>query len=222
MLRAVFLGATASSPIADLKDWVRCATIFGAVTDASGAAVPGAQVTATNIDTNVVVTVTTASGGDYTIPNLPAGQYNATFGKEGFASAGRNGITLNAAASVRADATLTVGSTKQTIEVNATAVQLQATDAKTSSTVTNQMVDELPLVVSGALRSPFDLANITPESKNLGGDNGFILGGGQAASYATTLDGVSTNTSRALSMSWVSSSQMPPVIPLNCALGSRT
>jgi hypothetical protein len=60
-------------------------------------------------------------------------------------------------------------------------------------------------VVSGALRSPFDLASITPESKNLGGDNGFILGGGQAASYGTTLDGVSTNTSRALSMSWVSS-----------------
>ena len=180
-------------------------TISGTVTDPSGAGVPQARVTVTNIDTNVVVTVTTASGGDFTIPNLPAGQYNATFGKEGFASAGRNGITLNAAASVRADATLTVGSTKQTIEVNATAVQLQATDAKTSSTVTNQMVDELPLVVSGALRSPFDLANITPESKNLGGDNGFILGGGQAASYGTTLDGVSTNTSRALSMSWVSS-----------------
>ena len=55
------------------------------------------------------------------------------------------------------------------------------------------------------MRSPFDLANITPESKNIGGDNGFILGGGQAASYGTTLDGVSTNTSRALSMSWVSS-----------------
>ena len=87
----------------------------------------------------------------------------------------------------------------------ATAAQLQASDAKTSATVTNQMVDQLPLVVAGAVRSPFDLANITPESKNLGGDNGFILGGGQAASYGTTLDGVSTNTSRALSMSWVSS-----------------
>ena len=60
-------------------------------------------------------------------------------------------------------------------------------------------------MVGGALRSPFDLAAITPESKNIGGDNGFILGGGQAASYGTTLDGVSTNTSRALSMSWVSS-----------------
>ena len=65
------------------------------------------------------------------------------------------------------------------------------------------MVDELPLVVSGAMRSPFDLANMTPEAKNLGGDNGFMLGGGQAASYGTNLDGVSANTTRALSQSWV-------------------
>src|ERR1017187_4600421 len=164
-------------------------TISGEVTDPSGAGVPQAKVSVSNIDTNAVVSTLTTSGGEYTIPNLPAGQYNASFSKAGFASAGLNGITLNAAASVRADATLTVGSTKQTIEVTATAAQLQATDAKTSATVTNQMVDELPLVVSGALRSPFDLASITPESKNLGGDNGFILGGGQAASYGTTLDG---------------------------------
>ncbi|MES1256851.1 MAG: TonB-dependent receptor, partial [Acidobacteriota bacterium] len=50
-----------------------------------------------------------------------------------------------------------------------------------------------------------DLAALIPDAKNLGGDNGFSLGGGQAASYGTSLDGVSTNTSRALSKSWVSS-----------------
>ncbi len=70
------------------------------------------------------------------------------------------------------------------------------------------MVDKLPLVVSGTLRSPFDLAALTPESKNLGGDNGFMLGG-QAASYGTNLDGVSANTMRALSKSWVSTDSPP-------------
>ncbi len=180
-------------------------TIAGTVTDSTGAAVPLATVTVTNVATNIVVATVSNDAGDYTLPNLPAGRYNAIFGKEGFSSVAHNGITLNAAATARADASLAVGSTKQTIEVTATAAQLQASDSKASATVTNQMVDQLPLVVSGALRSPFDLANITPESKNLGGDNGFVLGGGQAASYGTTLDGVSTNTSRALSMSWVSS-----------------
>jgi Carboxypeptidase regulatory-like domain len=180
-------------------------TIAGTVTDSSGAAVPQAKVTVTDMATNTVVSTVTTAAGDYTLPNLPTGLYNARFEKEGFASVGRNGIKIDASATVRADATLTVGSTKQTIEVMATAAQLQASDSKTSATVTNQLVDQLPLVVAGALRSPFDLASITPESKNLGGDNGFVLGGGQAASYGTTLDGVSTNTARALSMSWVSS-----------------
>ncbi|MBV9676415.1 MAG: hypothetical protein JO185_08775, partial [Acidobacteriaceae bacterium] len=46
---------------------------------------------------------------------------------------------------------------------------------------------------------------MTPEAKNIGGDNGFALGGGQAASYQATLDGVSIDTSRALSKSWVAS-----------------
>src|SRR4029450_4372460 len=69
--------------------------------------------------------------------------------------------------------------------------------------MTTKVVDELPLVVGGAMRSPFNLAALTPEAKNLGGDNGFILGGGQAAAYGTTLDGVNANTTRALSQSWV-------------------
>jgi len=64
------------------------------------------------------------------------------------------------------------------------------------------MVDQLPLVVAGALRSPFDLANITPNPRTWAATT-LYPGGGQAASYGTTLDGVSTNTSRALSMSWV-------------------
>ena len=46
------------------------------------------------------------------------------------------------------------------------------------------------LVVGGTVRTPFDLAALTPDAKNLGGDNGFMLGGGQAASYGTSLDGV--------------------------------
>src|SRR5260370_666169 len=58
-------------------------------------------------------------------------------------------------------------------------------------------------------RGQVDLAALTAESKNRGGDNGFMLGGGEAASYGTTLDGVSTNTTRALQISWVASTAPP-------------
>lgn len=178
-------------------------TILGTVKDSTGAVIPQAKVTVTNTATNVSQTLTTGDTGDYAVPSLQVGTYNVRVEKEGFKIAQISGVVLNAASTVRADANLEIGSTGTQIEVQAAAIQLSTESAKSSTAVTNKMVDELPLVVGGTLRSPFDLATTTPEAKPLGGDNGFILGGGQAASYGTNLDGVSANTTRALSMSWV-------------------
>ncbi len=179
-------------------------TISGAVRDASGAAIVGARVVVTSVATNTTTTLSSNDSGEFTAPNLSVGQYNVRVEKEGFRPSQINNITLNAASEVRADVSLEVGAaTAQTVLVEATAAQLHTEDSKSSTTIQNKLVDELPLVVGGALRSPFDLATLTPEAKNIGGDNGFALGGGQAASYGVTLDGVSAATSRALSVSWV-------------------
>jgi len=112
---------------------------------------------------------------------MAVGQYDIRIEKTGFRTAELRGVTVNAATSVRADASLEVGSAATTVEVQAAGVQLHTEDAKSSTTISNKLVNDLPLVVGGAVRSPFDLASLTPESKNLGGDNGFMLGGGQAA-----------------------------------------
>ena len=178
-------------------------TIQGSVKDSSGAVVVGARVTVTNADTNSAVNFTSGETGDFAIPSLQAGMYTVRVEKEGFRPSVISRLALNAGTNVRADVTLEVGSTTTAVEVEASALQLSTESAKSTAAVTNKMVDELPLVVSGAMRSPFDLANTTPEAKNLGGDNGFILGGGQGASYGTNLDGVSANTTRALQQSWV-------------------
>jgi hypothetical protein len=180
-------------------------TIAGSVRDPSGSVIPAANVTVTNIATNTSTALTTNEAGEYTAASLPAGVYNVRIEKSGFRPAVMSGLTVNAASTIRADATLEIGATQQAVEVTAAAATLHTEDAKSSVTITNKLVDELPLVVGGTLRSPFDLAALTPEAKNLGGDNGFMLGGGQAAGYGTTLDGISTNTSRALQVSWVSS-----------------
>ena len=180
-------------------------TITGAVRDSSGASIAGAKVTIKESSTNSITTLMTNEAGEFTVPSLAAGVYSIRVEKGGFRPALTSGLTLSAASTARADATLEIGTSKQAIEVTASALQLKTEDAKTSVTVQNKLINDLPLVVGGAVRSPFDLAALTPEAKNLGGDNGFILGGGQAASYGTTLDGVSANTSRALSMSWVAS-----------------
>ncbi|HEY3741345.1 MAG TPA: carboxypeptidase-like regulatory domain-containing protein [Bryobacteraceae bacterium] len=180
-------------------------TISGTVTDASGAVIPGAKVQVTATATNTVVTVTTNASGDYTVPSVPVGSVNVRAEKEGFRPAVVTGLVIDASANVRADLTLEVGTSSQAVEVQATAAQLQAEDSKSSTTIVNKLVDGLPLVVGGAVRSPFDLAALTPEAKNTGGDAGFSIGGGQAASYGATLDGVTVTTSRALQKSWVSS-----------------
>jgi hypothetical protein len=180
-------------------------TITGTIVDTSGAVVPGARVTVTNTLTNVSSATVSTESGTYTAASLPVGEYRVRVEKAGFSSAVLSGISLNAASTMRVDATLEVGTALQTVEVSASAQLLSTESAKTSVTVTNKLVDELPLVVGGTLRSPFDLASLTPEAKNIGGDDGFILGGGQAAGYGATLDGVSANTTRALQLSWVSS-----------------
>jgi hypothetical protein len=180
-------------------------TITGAVTDASGAVVPSADVIITNRATNIAIHATTNNDGEFTVPNLPPGTYNVRVEKQGFRAAQENGLTLDAAQSVRADATLQVGSSNQQVEVQASAVSLQTEDAKQSTTLQNNLVNDLPLLVNGTVRTPFDLASLTPDAKNVGGDTGFSIGGGQAAAYGTTLDGVSANTSRALQKSWIAS-----------------
>ncbi len=178
-------------------------TIQGSIRDSSGAVIVDAKIALTNPDTNVSVNTKSNGAGDYAVPSLPPGNYSLRVEKEGFRAAVVAGISLNASATVRADATLEVGSTGQTVEVTADALQLHTEDAKSGVTITGDMVDKVAVVVSGNIRSPFDLAQLAPEAKQLGGDNGFILGGGQAASYGTNLDGVSANTTRALSQSWV-------------------
>jgi hypothetical protein len=180
-------------------------TITGAVRDASGSVIPGATVTITNDATSVKIDTTTNATGEFAVPSLQPGVYTIRVEKTGFRPSEEKGLSLDAATTVRADATLQIGTSKEAIEVQATAVQLQTEDSKNSVTLQNKLVDDLPLVVNGTVRTPFDLASLAPDAKNLGGDNGFSVGGGQVAAYGTSLDGVSTNTSRALSKSWVAS-----------------
>ena len=180
-------------------------TITGNIEDSTGGVIAGARVTVTNTATNHATTLVTGDSGDFSAVSLPVGTYTVRVEKDGFRPSVVSGITVNAGMDVRTDVKLEVGTTTTAVEVRASALQLATENAKTTVAVTNKMVDELPLVVGGAMRSPFDLASLTPEAKNLGGDNGFMLGGGQAASYGTNLDGVSANTARALTMSWVAS-----------------
>ncbi|MBV6433449.1 MAG: hypothetical protein IANPNBLG_03627 [Bryobacteraceae bacterium] len=169
--------------------------ITGAVTDATRASIAGATVVVTSISTNQTTTVVTTATGAYNVPNLVPGQYRLEAAAPGFKRLRRDGLTLAAASTLRVDLTLEVGGVTETVEVNASVAQVQTENAKVSTAVQNKLVDELPLVVGGALRSPFDLVRITSEARSSGGR--IALGGGQTKAWDATLDGVSVTTNRA-------------------------
>lgn len=178
--------------------------VTGQVIDAAGGVVPDASVTATNIGTNAVSRTTTTGDGVYTIPALPAGNYRVRVEKSGFKVAERLEVVVPAGQTVGVDATLEPGQLTEVVEITGETAQLQTESAKLSSQVSNKLVEELPLVVAGQLRSPFDLALTTPQAQQFGDGYGadFSLGGGQAGSWGITLDSVSSGTGRFGSVQW--------------------
>lgn len=176
------------------------AAITGAVTDIHGASMPGVQVTAKRLDTNALYTTATPESGEFNLPSLPVGRYRVIFERAGFKSSAHENVVLEAGASARIDVRLEVGAVQQTVEVSASAAQLQSDDAKVRNTISDTLIEGLPTVVSGNMRSPFDLAGITAGVN--GGDQDFRVGGGQTAAFGVLLDGASANTNRAGSTLW--------------------
>ena len=85
-------------------------TITGRVSDPSGAVVPGAEVTAKNVETGVISRTTSNDLGLYTVLNLPIGTYSVEFRAQGFKSFTQEHVTISIAQVVRIDANLTLGS----------------------------------------------------------------------------------------------------------------
>src|ERR1041384_5781142 len=89
--------------------------ITGTVKDASGAVVPGAQVTAIHLATNTSYKTSTTASGDFTVPSLPVGDYQVRVENTGFKTHLANDIVVAAGATVRVDLTLELGATQQTV-----------------------------------------------------------------------------------------------------------
>ena len=120
--------------------------ILGTVTDPSGAAVPGATVRLTNTDTGLARTTKTDTVGGYEFLAVPVGQhYRVDVGARGFESVSQSQITLLVNQRFRADFALVVGSTTQTIEINANAVQVETTSTQLGDVIDDKKMTGLPL-----------------------------------------------------------------------------
>jgi hypothetical protein len=169
--------------------------ITGVVSDSSGAAIPGAEVVITFRATNSVVRSKTSAAGEYNSPGLNPGEYTVEVSAAGFRRFSQQNVILAAASSLRIDAQLQVGAVSDSVEVVATSAQVQMENAKATTSVNSILVDSLPLVVGGGMRTPLGLVSVAAEARGSGGS--LRLGGGQGGAWNATLDGISVGTNRA-------------------------
>ena len=121
-------------------------SIFGTVTDKTGAAVPGATVTVTDESKGTVVTATSNGAGDYSVPHLIPDVYDLKVTGKGFKTFEVKGISVEADAAPKIDPTLDIGGAETTVEVNAdTQPELKTDRADVSTVFDQQQVSSLPI-----------------------------------------------------------------------------
>jgi len=149
-------------------------TITGTVADASGAIVPGANVSITNTETGFRSETVSTSTGNYTLPALPVGTYKLTVEHPGFSKADLSNVIVQVAVTTRVDVTLQIGTATQSVEVSAESTLLKTESAEQSTTVTAQQINNLPInfgIGAGAIRNPLSFTNLTPGASINGWNN---------------------------------------------------
>ena len=120
-------------------------TIAGVVNDESGAVVPGAQVSVTNVDTGIGRSVTTDDAGRYRVPSLIPGRYEVQAQLTGFETAVRSGIELTVGQEAVINMVLRVGQVTQKTIVTAEAPIVETTSSTLSGLVDDKTIRDLPL-----------------------------------------------------------------------------
>ena len=172
-------------------------SIVGTVTDSSGAIVPGATVTATQIETNETRSDVTNDSGSYTLSTVPAGTYTVSISKATFETFQATNTTVLINTTVRVDAKLTVGAQSQTVTVTSGTAELQTDRPDVHGQVNSEDLQELPQPTRTYEGLVGHLPGVAPPSASSGGTNNplrsmIIQANGTSASGTNvSVDGVS-------------------------------
>ena len=121
------------------------AQIHGAVTDATGAAIPAAQIKATQIETGQLRTAVSAADGSYSLLNLAVGPYRLEVGSPSFSNYVQTGIILQVGANVTINVGLQVGAVTQEVQVSSNAAMVETQDTSLSEVIDQRRIVDLPL-----------------------------------------------------------------------------
>lgn len=165
------------------------ATLTGTVTDAQGAAISGAKVTAANTETGLTRTVETTGDGLFNFVRLPIGDYNLTVEFQGFKTYKREALRLGIGAVVAVNPSLEVGSISDAVTVSGETPVVETTRSQTSTVVNERAIANLP--ING--RNFLDFTVLTPGVTRdpRGGDLSF--GGQRGTMNSLLIDGTDSN-----------------------------
>ena len=133
-------------------------SITGLVKDATGSAVPGANMTLVDASTGINITTRTNEAGVYEFPNVRVGSYKVTAEKAGFSLAAAGGVVVSVSTRTRVDLNLTVGEVTQTVEVTGSTPLIE-----TETSQRGQVVNGVT-VTAPAARLRYSLARVPTTS----------------------------------------------------------
>lgn len=136
--------------------------ISGLVTDASGAIVPGATVTAKNSATGATQSTVTTAAGLYSFISLSPGSYGISATMKGFETVVRNNVPVTVDQATTVDVSLKIGSVNEVVTVNETTALVDTTNSTVGQLISSETIERVPLLT----RNVFDLvqlsAGVTP------------------------------------------------------------
>jgi hypothetical protein len=147
------------------------ATIVGAVTDPSHAAIPDAKITVSNNAVGFNRVYATSPAGTYTAAKIPLGKYVVTAEAPGFRKEVRTEITLNAGQTQRVDFQLVVGTTQQSVTVAGNVPQVQTESGTISSVITGKQVTQLNLIANTFVNLASLIPGAAPDGGGFGPDS---------------------------------------------------
>ena len=186
--RSLFLGVFALSGVSfAVAQQADNAIVVGTVFDASRATVPGAAVKLTHVSTNAAIEVRTDERGQYRTPSLRIGEYVLNVEAGGFKHFSQRGVELEIGDVRKVDVVLEIGQASESVNVDAEAPLLQASDSTVGDVINNKQIEDLPL--NG--RDYLQLANLS--SGTIPSSQGVSIGGQAGTQVAFLLDGQDNN-----------------------------
>ena len=168
--------------------------LVGAVSDASGSAVPNADVKVKNVGTNIETAAKTNVNGEYRFNNLPIGAYDLTVSATGFAAATEINVVIDLNKTATINVSLQVGSVSQTVEVSEAAVTIDTTTAQVQNTFDSRQTQDLPTATVGlGVLNLSLLGSGVASSGGVGAGTGPSVGGQRPRNNNFTIEGVDNN-----------------------------